>query len=237
MICAIVDTRIPAPAKRRLAILGFKVIEMPAEGALPAPIASHPDMLMFKHHDRIIANTDYCEKNPYIFSDIREYSQNTEMTFTDEAFGEKYPFDAIFNVLTVGRYAFLKADTASAAVKDYLLCKGLEIINVNQGYPACTVLAFGNSAITADRGMAKAMSQCGIDVTLIDNGAIMLPPYEYGFIGGASGVFGDKIYFIGNIDAHPNADIIKEAILREGYTPISLCDSPLFDGGRIIFVE
>ncbi len=237
MVCAIVDERIPIAAKRRLAALGFKVVELPPSPDLPPPMASHPDMLIFKDEDRIITNTDYCEKYPYIFSDIREFANRTEMTFADEKFGGEYPFDAIFNALVIGKYAFVKEDTVSRALKEYFKSNGTETVNVNQGYPACTVLAFGNNAVTADEGMAKALASKGIAVTLIENGNISLPPYAYGFIGGASGVIGDKVYFIGNYRTHKNADDIDSAIRSAGFTPISLCEGELFDGGRIIFVE
>ena len=91
--------------------------------------------------------------------------------------------------------------------------------------------------ICADRGLERSFSANGIDVALIENGGIALPPYEYGFIGGATGVFGNKVYFIGDYKRHPSAEIIENALSSEGYTPISLSDEPLFDLGGLIFLE
>ena len=85
--------------------------------------------------------------------------------------------------------------------------------------------------------MSRALSNCGIKVTKIQNGAIALPPYEYGFIGGAAGVFKDKVYFSGNVERHPDGKRIIDAITGEGFVPISLSDEPLADVGRIIFIE
>ncbi len=236
MKCAIVDERISEKCERGLIKHGFQVIKCPPFKKLPAALSSHPDMLMAKIGNRIISSVEYCEAFPYLFSDIRELAPNTDITFCDEYISEKYPNDAIFNALTVGNLIFLKEDTASLAVKDFSKSLGLKIISVKQGYPACTVLAFGNSAITADRGMQKALAQRGINVTAINDGDISLPPHEYGFIGGASGVYKNEVYFLGDIKTHRDSDIILQAIKQENFIPISLSDEPLRDLGRIIFV-
>lgn len=216
---------------------GFQVIKLPRSERLGDAVCSHPDILTFCHGNRIIASADYCERYPYIFSDIRELSANAEFTFTDDLFEKEYPRDAIFNALVVGDKIFIKTDTASSAVIKYAKEKNLKIISVNQGYPACTVLSFGENAITADRGMAKILSASGIDVTLISNGGISLSPYEYGFIGGACGVYKSTVYFLGDILTHPDGKKICDAIKAGGYEPVSLSDEPLSDLGRIIFID
>ena len=121
---------------------------------------------------------------------------------------------------------------------EYAKAAGLEINNTKQGYPACTTLALSNSsAISADEGMARVLSQNGINVTLINNGDISLPPYEYGFIGGASGVYRDKLYFIGDYKLHRDAEKIENSIKEVNLTPLSLGAFPLLDLGRIIFID
>ena len=122
----------------------------------------------------------------------------------------------------------------SSKIKEMADRLGYEICHTNQGYPACSVLAFGNNAITADRGLARVLEQKGIDVTLIESGGISLPPHEYGFIGGASGVVGKRVYFFGNILSHPNGQLIVSRISEAGFTPVSLSDEPLGDFGGII---
>ena len=236
MKCAIVDERISEKCKRALLIRGFYIIKLPAAKNLGEAVKSHPDMIMFRHGNRIITSAEYCEDYSYIFSDLREYSEGTSFTFTADEMEKEYPKDAVFNALVIGERLFAKCDTVSPAVLEYARSSGLETVHVNQGYPACTTLAFGGSAITADRGMARTLKESGIRVTEISNGGISLPPYEYGFIGGASGVFGNTVYFLGNIDTHPDSELIKYAIRYEGYDYISLSDEPLADLGRIIFL-
>ena len=237
MKCAIVDERISEKCERGLLLRGFQVLKCPPFKKISTALSSHPDMLMAKVKNRIISSVEYCESASYLFSDIRELAPDVEMTFSDEHISEKYPHDAIFNALNIGNRIFLKEDTASLAVKHFSESAGIEIIPVKQGYPACTVLAFGNTAVTADKGMQKALLQQGINVTLISDGDISLPPHEYGFIGGASGVYKNEVYFLGDIATHRDSKKILDAIRLENYTPISLSDEPLRDLGRIIFVD
>ena len=71
---------------------------------------------------------------------------------------------------------------------------------------------------------------------MINDGGISLPPHQYGFIGGASGVVGKRVYFFGDLDLHPDANIIREAIISEGFIPVSLSDEELSDFGGIIAI-
>ena len=236
-IC-IVDERMPSEAKRRLTLEGFYIIEAKPDKRLPSPLSSHPDMLFFFHEKTLISSAEYCEDYPFIFEDLSRLIPGLTIKLTGDVFGKKYPSDAIFNALVIGDKIFLKEDSASESVIAYAKERGLKICKTKQGYPACTTLALTkNSAITADEGIKKALTAEGIDVTLIENGDISLPPYEYGFIGGASGVYKDKLYFIGDVELHRDGEKIKEAAKSHGLTPISLGAFPLCDLGKIIFIE
>ena len=94
-----------------------------------------------------------------------------------------------------------------------------------------------SAAITADRGMAEILKKHGIRATLIEHGGISLPPYEYGFIGGAGEVHDGKLYFFGDVNTHPDKDKIMSAAESEGLTVISLCAGVLRDLGGILFTE
>ena len=230
----IVDQRIPLSCERYLLKEGFLPIKLAPDPDLGEAVASHPDTVLFYNDGRIITTADYCDAAAYVFSDIREYAPEVKITFTADKRGKSYPKDCIMNALVIGKNIFCKADSVSEAIIDYAKLGGYNIINTKQGYPACSVLHFGNSAITADEGLAAVLTESGIKVTLIRQGHISLPPYEYGFIGGASGVVGNKIYFFGDISTHPDCDRILEAIIGEGYTPISLSSEKLADLGGII---
>ncbi|MBO5945930.1 MAG: hypothetical protein J6Q69_04925 [Clostridia bacterium] len=236
MTVALVDNRITDECERALLIRGYNVIRMPAARELSPPMASHPDMLLFYHKGQIISTADYGEVGEYVFTDLR-CACDVKMKFTSSTHADRYPRDAILNALVIGDRLFCKRDTVDEAVLSYAKEAGLKIVPTRQGYPACTVLALDEShAITADRGMGEVMRNEGISVTLIEDGDISLPPYEYGFIGGASGVDGNCVYFLGDVTRHRSYDKIKCAIDEVGMSIVSLGKGPLEDLGRIIFI-
>ena len=237
MRIAIIDKNTPDIAERELRRRGFYTIRTIPSGKIPAPLNSHPDMLIFKCGDTVVTSADYVEEACGFFEELSSLST---LKFRADAcvLGAKYPHDCIYNALIIGDKAFLKTDTVSPAVIEALRGTGKKIIHVNQGYPACTVLPLGDgAAITADEGMARVLTSEGIKVTLIENGDIALPPYEYGFIGGAAGVLGDTVYFLGNPKTHKCAEKILRAIEDAGLRSVSLFDGGLIDLGRIIFAE
>ncbi len=238
MTTALVDERISDKCERALLIRGFRTVRLPAYPALPKATASHPDTLLFFNENEIITSADYCEYASYVFSDLRVMHPNIKITFTEDILGSEYPKDVPFNALALSDMLFAREDTLSPAVARHAAERGMKIVPTRQGYPACATLALSNTAvITADEGLKKTYEAHGIDVTLIRHGGISLPPYEYGFIGGASGVFGDKVYFLGDCTSHLDYKIIEEAIYSRGMTPVSLSDEPLADLGGIIFIK
>ena len=235
---AIVDRRISPACEMGLLKRGFRVIKLPPFSSLPEPLSSHPDMLMIASEGEIITSCAYCDEAPYVFSDISIALQKTRLTFTSDTPGERYPYDCIFNALVIGDNLFLKTDTASRELIALAERRGLKLVHTNQGYPACTVLPLGGgAAITADNGLARVLCEEGIDVTVISNADISLPPYDYGFIGGAAGVFEDTVYFLGDPKYHRDSEKIADAIARAGMKFVALADEPLTDLGRIIILR
>lgn len=233
----IVDERISDSSKRGLMIRGFNPILLPRDPNLGEAVASHPDTVLFKLGDEIFTTADYCDAAAYVFSDLREYAPHVRISFTSDVRTPKYPHDCAMNALLMGRRIFARLESLSPAIKAAAAKNGYELINVSQGYPACTTLALdGCHAITADRGMARVLSDNGIEVTLIQCGHIALPPHEYGFIGGASGVHDGKVYFFGDILTHPDARAILGSIERLGFSAISLSNEPLRDLGGMVFL-
>lgn len=227
----IVDERISSDCERNLMKEGFFLIKLPPDRRLGEAVSSHPDTLLFYSDGELITTAEYCEDAPYVFSDIREYKAEIKLNFTSDRRGDRYPDDCMLNALVIGSKIFCKSDSISDAIKDFAARRGYKIIHTNQGYAACTVLSFGSSAITADRGLGALLAEHGIKVTMIGPSGISLPPYEYGFIGGAGGVVGNKVYFFGDLLSHPDCEIICQAIEDAGYTPVSLSDGPLRDLG------
>ena len=238
---AIVDERISENCESELLRRGFEVFKLPADKRLGEAVSSHTDMLLFRLGDTLVGSLEYFEKNKDIYEKICRALPSLEFILTDEKIESIYPHDAIFNALTVGTRLFAKTDTVSKSVLKLAEGLGLEIINVKQGYPACTVLAAGHDfAITTDDGMEKVLLANGISVFKIpESEKIKLPPYKNGFIGGAAATLGKKVYFIGNLLSHPLGNDIEAALSERGYEAVSLDTSSdsLFDLGGMILIN
>ncbi len=233
-VYAFVDGRISESCEAGLKGEGFEVIKLPPMQRLPSAIASHTDILILKIRDRLFLSRKYCEE----CGEALSLPRGLNIRLTESAQGEKYPSDAIFNGLILGDLFFCKRDSFSQEALEYARSLGYEVRSVRQGYPACTTLKISeNAAITADAGMERALREAGVSVLKIENGSVSLPPYEYGFIGGAGGLYKDKVYFLGDIKTHKNADAIIGFIENFGKRTVSLSNEPLADLGGILFIE
>lgn len=237
---AITDSRIDSAAERKLTLLGYRVITLPPFSKLSDAVASHPDMLIKRIDNEYISYADYCEEASYVFSDLSLLSVGTgaRFTFTADEVRKEYPGDVGLNALEIGGKLFCRTKSASHTLIESAKLHGLTIVNVNQGYPACTVLKLSETAaVTSDEGMAKILTENGIRVTLVRQGHISLPPHEYGFIGGAGTVKDGQLFFFGDPLLHPDGEKIVSAAKAEGLRVIPLSDTPLRDLGGILFAE
>jgi hypothetical protein len=238
MVCALIDGRIPNEAEARLRLEGIEPILLPACRSLPEAIASHPDTLVFKCGNDIYASAEYCDEAAYVFGDVRELAPHVRVHFTADILGKRYPDDCRFNARVMGNMLVCNRYTVSKSILEAARARGLKTVHTRQGYPACTTLYLGDTAaISSDRGVIKALAGVGVECLEIEKGGIALPPYEYGFIGGACGVFHDTVYFFGDLDTHPSSDIIRAFLDKRGYRAVSLFDGALVDLGGIVFLE
>lgn len=150
--------------------------------------------------------------------------------------GFNYPENIKFNAVCLDKYFIHNLKYTSLALLDEVQKRGLELINVKQGYTKCnTVVVDGRSVITSDEGIFRTLSNCiDIDVLKIRQGFVRLGGFEYGFLGGASGRVGNEIIFNGNLSAHPDFNKICEFIENRGLQVRYFPEYELEDIGSII---
>lgn len=147
-----------------------------------------------------------------------------------------YPYDAAYNVAIVGKNLFCKKDSTDKVLLTQAEKMGYKIININQGYSKCSVCPIDEqSAVSADKSFAKKAEAEGIEVLLITNDTILLPPYKNGFFGGCA-FMADKNTLIvkGDIKTHPDSDKITEFLTKRNIQIKSLDSGSLFDFGSFI---
>lgn len=198
--------------------------------SLPAPVAAHPDMQIARLGDKFIVH----EENKALISFLKE--KNIPFSAEQTAAGAVYPMDVALNCFGFSGYFFCSRYTSQTA---YATARSAGLIPVmtKQGYTKCSCLIAGKKIITADSAIAHACKAIGADCLEICAGHIGIDGYDYGFIGGASGVIGDTVIFFGDIMRHPDGEKIKEAILSQNMNIISASEDMLFDYGGIVTTD
>ena len=229
---AVCSEMIPEEARERLERYAERIIVLPPHPSLPQPVASHADMIMTVLGKTAFIDKVYYEAYPETVSSLEE--AGLDIAVSRSEVGAEYPNDAALNILTGDGFAAGHYSFADRAVVEAATRSGGTFFGVRQGYAACSCLLAGDLLITADKGIAKMLSaRC--EVLQICQGHISLPPFDTGFIGGASGFDGERVYFVGDPSTHPDGERITLAILSRGYETVSLIPGELYDIGGIKF--
>lgn len=234
---AILDIRAPQAAVLALRNMGHTCILLPPSEVLPAPIASHPDMLLFFAPDAIFCTRSYFETAPDILSEISKIVKRP-LRITERDYGKEYPADILLNALPLGKHLFCHP---SATAKELRTHPSYTAISVRQGYSKCAALPVGTDAvISADASILSAAKACGYDTLEIPSGNISLPGYDCGFIGGCASFAPyrgtDTVYLCGDLHKHPHGERMSRFCNAHGVRLLSLCDLPLFDVGTIFLI-
>ena len=233
-ILAVAGENLSQKCRNRLEELGFEVELLPAYKRLGKGVDTHADLMVFPLEDRIFTYRELSESLCDLTDKLRGRGYTVEMT--DKIPSEKYPRDIALNFLQIGKYIFCNRKYASQEVLSYAESRGYTVVNVNQGYARCTACPVSDSGvISADPSMLSAADNKGIKNLSISVGSVVLEGFDYGFIGGSCGAFGNSLYFAGDLCAHPDGERIESFCGSVGVKAVSLSDEPLTDVGSIFF--
>jgi len=222
----IIDSRMYKESKSLLINMGYQLYEIPENDFFEKPVCAHPDMHLFCM-DKIYASSFVY--NLFTFENSVPTGREQSAAVYD------YPNNVFLNCAKVGKNIICNKKYASPDIIANAEISGYNIINVKQGYAKCsTCVVSDNAVITEDDGILKACINNGIDALKISKGYVKLDGYDYGFIGGASGLIEDKLLaFNGDLNSHPDANKIIDFCSSYGVDVISLCNLPLYDVGSI----
>jgi radical SAM superfamily enzyme len=221
---AVIDPRMPEKAKLKLKQMGYYPAETALHPKLAKPVKGHPDMMLFSLGKKVI----YEPGLERIAGLLRD--NGYECVKGEKILSGKYPKDIIYDACVIGR-SIIRYD---GKVEKHIENLKAKFIRVKQGYVKCSIVPVNDKyIITSDASIKKAW---GKNALLVKPGNIKLPGYKTGFIGGASGVHEDKVFFIGSLKNHPDGRLIREFIEKRGKKVIELYDGPLYDCGSILFL-
>ena len=210
---------------------GIEVVPLKPYFRLDLPVASHADMLFSVVDNKIFCYKDYTNENN-LLSTLE--SSGKEIVFVSNICDPTYPKDVSLNVLWIGETLICNVKSVAKEILKYAKEKGYEIVDVKQGYAACSTLVLNkNCAITTDKTILCALESVGKRALLISSNGISLEGYNCGFIGGASGILGDTVFVFGQIDTLAHANDILEFCKSENIVIKSISSGGVCDFGGI----
>ena len=233
---AVCAENIPEEAKRRLSEICEKVFFLPPDSFLAPPVASHPDMIFSVIGKSLVCHKKYFEENEKLIADICS-SFSLEPVLSEYDRRADYPYDIGFNVLVTDKFVFCNKAHTAKEVLDCAEREGLRVVNVKQGYAACSSVYVANTVISADVSIIKSAGEAGVDTYRIHPGGIVLEPYDTGFIGGATGVYGDALYIFGDLYGDGHFFGLYDFSETHKVKIIPLCDGAISDFGGIKFFK
>ncbi len=221
---AIIDPRTPIKAKIRLKKMGYYVTEALLHPKLAKPVKGHPDMMLFSHGKKVIYEP-HLEKIAGLLRD-----NGYECIRGEKIKSHKYPKDIIYDASSIGK-SIIRYDGKIEKNIENLKTK---FIRVKQGYAKCSIAIVDNKyIITSDKSIKDKWPKA----LLIRPGHVKLSGYKAGFIGGASGVHKDMVFFVGALENHPDGKLIRDFIENRNKKAIELYSGELCDTGGILYFD
>ncbi|MBD7910099.1 MULTISPECIES: DUF6873 family GME fold protein [Clostridium] len=161
-------------------------------------------------------------------------SNNIKYILSEKSLGSLYPNDIGLNALITEKYFIHNINFTDKNLLESQLTK--KIINVKQGYTKCSILPIKDDVfITSDKGIFNSLKDEEIDVLLIPEGDILLPPLNYGFIGGIGGMISEnKLGLFGELNNYNYGDEVYKFLYKYDIEPISLKKGKLIDRGSLM---
>ena len=211
--------------------LGVEIIRTGPDLRLPYPERFHVDIQCQHLGGRsiMLVSGNIILKNKLLTLGFNVYE-------TFNMIKEIYPGNVLLNSVRLNKRVILNKKTVDNNLLDFYKNTNVELINVRQGYTRCsTAIINDHSIITSDPSIYKEAKKIGLDVLKIRPGFINLPGYNYGFIGGACTLI-DKniIVFTGDINTHPDCELIYNFISERNIEIINLTSGTLIDIGGMI---
>jgi len=227
---AIIDSRSSKKVINKLMEYVTDVYMFQTDGITGNSISGHPDIFIYQDNEHLILA-------PNSPADLFIFLYNHNIKYTRGCREVGYELDSCvqYNCLSTYQFLFHKSGYTDSAILEVNKVK--EFVQLPQAYTRCSLVHLcENNYLTSDRGIEKVLLQKGISCFHFNPDEIIIKDHKNGFIGGAVGILGNKIFFNGNIELHADGLRLKEHLLNLNFEIVNLSDEHLYDGGCIFFV-
>ena len=228
----IVSEDIYTESTKELKRLGYNLVFSYNNKAVNSYLSKHVDMQLVKTNENTLVSSPECFE---YYNDVLA-SNHIRLVKGESSLSRNYPGDIAYNVSVGKDNAIHNFKYTDSVVKETLGDKCF--INVSQGYTSCTLCRINDTAyITSDAGIYNTLANYKINVLQISAGNILLPGFDYGFIGGAMFYINKVTLAVnGNINYHPDSEKIISFCKQYNVDVVSLSDNPIMDIGSAILI-
>lgn len=225
-----VSSKITEEEENNLIKLNINPIKVPPNFKLSTAVSDHPDMLLNIIYEKNILVHKDMDKSFTLF--LSELGYNIHLS--DKILKKEYPEDIILNGLNLKDIFIHRLDKTDPAL--LRLLGGKRLINSKQGYSKCSVAVLSENAfITSDDNMEKILASEGKKVLKLPYGDIILPGYNYGFIGGCCGLIGKNVMaFYGDLGFYKYGETVLDFLKENKIEANFLRKGKLIDRGSIL---
>lgn len=228
MTYVLVAENFPEESAEKLKEYG-EVVRTRANARVLRGLDTHPDILVHPlPSGNLVVDRDNFDYYKEIFGDKNIIPSHSSLS-------GKYPGDILLNAFAFKKIFIHNLKHTDQVILDYYKNRGYELVNIKQGYAKCSCLVTEDFVITSDGGIYESLRDL-IPIYKIDQGQIKLQNFNYGFIGGATGALGKKIFFTGDLSHHSSYEEILKIINKYDYEIEILSDDPIEDFGSIYFI-
>lgn len=226
-----VDYRITDEELISLRKFAMNIIKVPRCSQLYPAIDGHVDIQLAISNNKLIIQKDISLE----FKDLL-LKYKIEFLESSNSLEDTYPNNIGLNALITKNYFVHNLKYTDPTLLKEQFNKTL--ISVKQGYTKCSILPVSEKAIiTNDSGIASKLLKYDFDVLLIPYGDIILPGFDYGFIGGVGGLITpNTMAFFGNLSYYKYGKDILKFLKKYHVEPVYLSNSKLYDRGSLLIL-
>jgi hypothetical protein len=222
----IIDKKMPDGAKQALREYG-ELFEFESAGITYPAISGHPDIFFCQTPAGLVVAPELPDK-------YFEALKQKKLNFVKGGLmpGSKYPQTASYNAVVSGDLLIHNLKVTDSVILN--VCNDLQHIHVKQAYTRCNLLALNNIFMTSDKGIENTLTSKGINCTFLPPEGIKLEGFSHGFLGGACGVYEDRLFVCGSLNYYSKGKEFKQIADQAGYYVVELYDGPLVDVGSLL---
>jgi hypothetical protein len=224
----IIDKKTPLAAKKKLALYS-ELLELETSGITYPAISGHPDIFFCQTPAGLIVA-------PNLPETYFQLLQQRQIWFTtgEKPVGSTYPQTSPYNAVVTQKHLIHNLKFTDPVLLK--ACEGLTPIHVNQGYTRCNLLVLSeNLFVTSDKGVYNSLLDQGLSCHYFPPDEIRLEGFPNGFLGGACGIWDQKLFICGSLKYHSWGNELRRIVEAAEYEIIELMDEPLMDVGSIFF--